>query len=397
MYDLIVVGAGPAGASAARVAAQKGLKTLILEKERMPRTKLCGGGVTPKVLKLLDFALPPEIIERTAQSVRVHVGDNCFPFETSTPLAYMTSRAPFDSFLISKALDVGVELKDRSPVSKVENTSTHVELSVSGNTLKSRILIGADGMGGPTARFGDFYQQWQSSQVAYAIESEVPVGERTVQEFITTNSYFDIYFGVSPAGYGWVFPKHDHLTVGVGCRLSNLRDAKELLDAFTRRIPLLDNHEIPHAQAHLIPLGGVARVPTVRDRILLAGDSAGFAEPLFGEGIYFAIYGGQLAGRVAADACREERFDAASLGSYDRLWREAFGKDFDVAYRVASFSYLDNYDMDRVGRFFFKDKTVQDCMIKLMDGTLRYRDVQAKLAWPYFKYRLARLGFPFYS
>ena len=80
MYDLIVVGAGPAGASAARAAAQLGLKTLLLEKEKLPRSKLCGGGVTPKVLKLFDFTLPNDLVECAAKSTRIHVGDRLLQF-----------------------------------------------------------------------------------------------------------------------------------------------------------------------------------------------------------------------------------------------------------------------------------------------------------------------------
>jgi len=131
--------------------------------------------------------------------------------------------------------------------------------------------------------------------------------------------------------------------------------------------------------------------------MLLAGDSAGFAEALLGEGIYFAIWGGQLAAEVAADACEQDRFDEAFLTAYQKRWRRCFGQDFDVAYRVACFSYLEQYDMDRIARFFFGERKVQQCMIGLMEGTLRYRDAKAKLAWPYLKYRLAKVGLPFYS
>jgi geranylgeranyl reductase family protein len=397
MYDLIVVGAGPAGSSAARTAAQQGLKTLLVEKDRLPRNKLCGGGVTPKVLKLLDFKLPNELIECTTRATRIHVGDKCFSFEHDSPIVYMASRAPFDKFLADKAVEAGVELRDQSPVHQINATQSHVEVKTSQGTFESKMVIGADGMGGPTAFAGGFYDRWKPHQVAYAIESEVPVGERAVEDFIGDQSYFDIFFGVSQAGYGWVFPKDNHLTVGVGCRLSKLRDAHGLFNGFIKRIPELEGADIPKPQAHLIPLGGVAKVPTTKERILLAGDSAGFAEPLLGEGIYFAIWGGQLAARVASEACHQERFDDSFLKRYVKRWRNSFGVDFDVAYRVACFSYLEQYDMDRVARFFFAEKKVQECMVGLMDGTLRYRDIQSKLAWPYVKYRLAKLGLPFYS
>jgi geranylgeranyl reductase family protein len=397
MYDLIVIGAGPAGASAARTASQLGLKTLLLEKDHVPRNKLCGGGVTPKVLKLLDFTLPNELIECAPRAARIHVGENCYHFETDHKLVYMTSRAAFDAFLTEKAIEAGAELRDQTPVYGVEADRSHVQVKTPSGPFLSKMLIGADGMGGPTANNARLYERWKPDQVAYAMESEVYVGEKAVQDFVTDEGYFDMYFGVSEAGYGWVFPKDDHLTVGVGCRLSRLREARELFYGFVKRVPELTECEIPKPQAHLIPLGGAARVPFVADRVLLAGDSAGFAEPLFGEGIYFAVLGAQMAARVAAEACHEEKFDSNFLKTYGRSCRKAFGVDFDVAYRVACFSYLEQYDMDRVARFFFGERKVQECIVALMDGTLRYRDVQARLAWPYLKYRLAKLGLPFYS
>jgi geranylgeranyl reductase family protein len=395
MYDLIVVGAGPAGASAARTASQHGLKTLLVEKDHVPRSKLCGGGVTPKVLKRFDFNLPNGVMERESKATRIHVGEDTFSFETDRPIVYMTSRSQFDAFLTEKAVEAGAELKDGTPVQQIEVMKSHVEIKTSNGPFSSRLLIGADGMGGPTARAAGLYERWQPFEVAYAIESEIPVGESAVDDFMSQQAYFDLYFGVSPAGYGWVFPKGDHLTVGVGCRLSNLRDARGLFDSFVKRIPELDGVSIPKPQAHLIPLGGVANVPTASDRILLAGDSAGFAEPLLGEGIHFAVWGAQIAAQVAAQACQQDKFDRKFLGTYGKQCRGAFGVDFDVAYRVACFSYLEQYDMERVARFFFGEKKVQECMVGLMDGSIRYRDAQAKLAWPYLKYRLAKLGLPF--
>jgi len=74
-----------------------------------------------------------------------------------------------------------------------------------------------------------------------------------------------------------------------------------------------------------------------------------------------------------------------------------FGKDFAVAYRLACFSYLEQYDMKRVTKFFLSEKRVQECMIGLMDGTIRYRDARIKVLWPYLRYLLAKLGLPLYN
>jgi geranylgeranyl reductase family protein len=394
MYDLTIVGAGPAGSSAARTAAQLGLSTLLLEKEKVPRDKLCGGGVTPKVFQLLDFKLPDQLVECISKSTRIHVGEECSSFETEKTLVYMTSRSKFDTYLTEKAVEAGAELKDGTPVQSVGVAESYVEAKTSAGRFESKMLIGADGMGGPTASSAHLYDRWKPTEVAYAIESEVPVGEQAVQDFVTSRAYFDVHFGVSPAGYGWVFPKDDHLTVGVGCRLSKLRDAHGLFNGFVKRVPEIEGRAIPKPKAHLIPLGGVASVPYVADRILLAGDSAGFAEPLLGEGIYFAILGAQLAARTAAEACENDRFDAEFLSRYTKRCRAAFQSDFDMAYQMAKVSYLEDNDMDRVARLFFSNKRFQEFMVGLMDGSVRYRDARVKLAWPYLKYRLSKLGFP---
>jgi geranylgeranyl reductase family protein len=370
------------------------LKTVLLEKEKMPRRKLCGGGVTPKVLKLLDFDLPDEIIESAPRSARIHVGENCFKFHSTRPLVYMTSREKFDTLLATRAADAGAEVKDDTLVQNLVRHHSSIEVQTPQRSFETKMVIGCDGTGGPTARATSLHGRWEPNEVAYAIESEIPVGKEAVRNFMGREEYFDVYFGVSPAGYGWIFPKDDHLTVGVGCRLSKLRDGKELFGGFLNKVPELQECDIPSPQAHLIPLGGAVHVPVVTDRVLLAGDSAGFAEPLLGEGIYFAIWGGQIAAQVVQEACRTARFDAEFLRTYERRCKSAFGADFEVAFRLAKSSYLENYDMDRLATFFFSSRRFHECMVSLMDGSMRYRDVQTKLAWHYLEYRLSKLGLP---
>jgi flavin-dependent dehydrogenase len=303
----------------------------------------------------------------------------------------MTSREKFDTLLARRAAEAGAEVKDGTSVQNLVTHRSSIEVQTDQDSFETKMVIGCDGTGGPTARATNLHVRWEPNEVAYAIESEVRVGKEAVHDFMGREEYFDVYFGVSPAGYGWVFPKQDHLTVGVGCRLNKLRDAKELFNSFVKDIRALQDREIPNPQAHLIPLGGAVHVPVVGDRVLLAGDSAGFAEPLLGEGIYFAILGGQIAAEVVEEACRAERFDAEFLKKYEHRCQSTFGADFDVAYRLAKSSYLENYDMDRLATFFFSDRRFHECMVGLMDGSMRYRDVQAKLALPYLKYRLSRL------
>src|SRR3989304_3750670 len=165
MYDLIVVGAGPAGASAARTAAQHGLKTLLIEKDQVPRNKLCGGGVTPKVLAKLDFKLPDELIECKAKATRMHVGESQYHFEADRTIVYMTSRSKFDAFLADKAVEAGAELRAPNPVYRIQITKSHVEVKTPNGSFSSKILIGADGPLMPSAGAGRLYERGGPSPV----------------------------------------------------------------------------------------------------------------------------------------------------------------------------------------------------------------------------------------
>ena len=304
----------------------------------------------------------------------------------------MTSRSKFDAFLTNKAGEAGADVKDGTLVRDLVNHQSFVEVRTTNGSFESMMAIGCDGMGGPTAKATGLYSRWVPNEVAYAIESEVPAGRQGVDQFMGPERCFDVYFDVSPAGYGWIFPKDDHLTVGVGCRLSRLEDGPRLFKNFVRSLAELNAYVIPTPRAHLIPLGGVVQVPTTGNRVLLAGDSAGFAESLLGEGISFAIQGGQIAAQVAAEARRAERYDANFLNRYERRWRDVFGADLISSYKLARLSYLENYDMDQLSKHLFSARKFHECMIGLMDGSVRHRDVEKKLAWLYFKYKLSKLG-----
>jgi flavin-dependent dehydrogenase len=126
---------------------------------------------------------------------------------------------------------------------------------------------------------------------------------------------------------------------------------------------------------------------------MLAGDSAAFVEPLLGEGIHFAIWGGQLAAQTALEAHRAGRFDAEYLSRYEKRWRDAFWTDFKIAYDIAKFAYLEQYHMEAALRFLFERPEVKRCMLGLMTGEMSHRDVRKQLFWLYLLHKIStRLG-----
>ncbi|MCJ7442985.1 MAG: FAD-dependent monooxygenase [Methanotrichaceae archaeon] len=139
MYDIIVVGAGPAGSSAARVAAKAGLDVLILEKETFPRYKPCGGALSERAISLLDFPLPENLCERTITGARVHYGDIVLERNKGYRLSTLVTRSRFDQFLLQKAQEIGAE-RVVQKVQEYKEKENHVEVLTKLEVFTSPLL-----------------------------------------------------------------------------------------------------------------------------------------------------------------------------------------------------------------------------------------------------------------
>ncbi len=293
-YDVAVVGSGPAGCSAALRLAAAGAAVVLIEKERLPRYKTCGGGLVIRARRLLPIDVSGAV-ERECEVAEISDlrSDVRVAVERPAPLISMTMREQLDYLLVCAAREAGADVWDGCTLRSLEEKKDRVELTTSRGTVSARFVVAADGALSPTARaagWGD------GRHLVPALESEVRVTAKTFDRFSRT-ARFD--FGVVPNGYAWVFPKRDHLSIGV---LSTRRGAVHLPSHLERYYQLLGIDAIEREERHgsLIPFsmrtGGLAR-----GRVLAAGDAAGFADPVTGEGISFAICSGQIAGQVLAE------------------------------------------------------------------------------------------------
>jgi geranylgeranyl reductase family protein len=288
--DVIVVGAGPAGATLAYELAKRGIGVLVLEKEKLPRYKCCAGGVTSKAAKLLDFDIS-EVVEDVIYelSFTFNLGS---PYlgQHSQPLMYTVMRDVFDYFLVQRAQQMGAIFMDGQKVTQVQVSADWVEISTADNIFRSRLVVGADGAYSVVARE---LGMGRSMEYIAGIESEIVVPE---EELVKWKSRVQIDLGCIPGGYAWVFPKRNHLSVGAGCLASKARYLNRHHQKFLNSLSI-GSYTIVRSGNHLIPTCTKGRL-VWQDQALLLGDAVGLTDPLTGEGICNAIQSAQLAAPV---------------------------------------------------------------------------------------------------
>ncbi|MBA2616255.1 MAG: geranylgeranyl reductase family protein [Actinobacteria bacterium] len=286
-----MVGAGPAGSTAAYRLASEGAAVLLLDRARFPRVKPCGGGVTTRAYKQLPFAIDP-VVERVVTTAELQLGARKAERGKGI-LAYMTQRRRLDHFLAAKAAAAGAEFRDGVKVASIEADEGSVTVSANGERLRAAAVVGADGVNGVTARALGL---GGNRTIGVALEGNLPNSKTDASRY---RSSFLVEFDCVPGGYGWIFPKGDHLNVGVGGWEAEGPQIREHLAAFCRkhRIRLDDLEEI---RGYRLP----CREPDstlARGRGLLVGDAAGLLDPLTGDGMFEAF----VSARFAADAVRK--------------------------------------------------------------------------------------------
>ncbi len=297
-FDLIVIGAGPAGSTAARTAASRGLKVLLLDKASFPRDKLCAGGLTAKALPLLPqgtLKLSMNAVSQCRISFR-DTGRTCLA-SSPQPCVYMFERRDLDYHLLQTAIAAGAVFRDSTRVVAVDQESGRIE-TVSGKTnevLKAPWIIAADGPNSIARRQllpDDRYCQ------ALCLETVVP-WERIDQSIIFN-------FGSVPDGYGWIFPKGDHASVGIG---TSRRHAGRIRSYYRN---FLEIENLAYSAAHGFPLAvfsGNKRL--TKGRVLFCGDAAHLVDPITGEGLYQAMFSGAAAGQAVTGANPAQTYERA--------------------------------------------------------------------------------------
>jgi geranylgeranyl reductase family protein len=287
-FEVVIVGGGPAGSAAAFTLASHGVKTCVIDRSAFPRDKLCGGLLTQRSKKIFERVFHAQwdnVIDSECSGISFRYHGNVLTDVLDYSALYVTKRCTFDDFLLQMASREGASLRLNRAAKTIDFQRKSVTLS-DGSSIFFRYLVGADGIKSVVAR-SLFGSSFNPGTVGFGLELDV--FRANVPNFPDVP---EIHIGAARWGYGWVFPKGDRATLGVGGLHNKNANLAERFQSFLR----LRCGQIPpgRVKGHFLPYGDFRPVPGAND-VLLAGDAAGLADSITGEGIAFAMQSGNAA------------------------------------------------------------------------------------------------------
>ena len=389
---VLVVGAGPAGATAARTLARAGVRVRLLDRSSFPRNKPCGGGISVRILKRFPY-LERELTRISTHALaRLHLegpdGDSTV-IESDGPAALMIRRVEFDALLVALAVESGAALVPGVDIVQAREERDGVVLtSRDGRRFAAPVVIAADGVHSVVARRLGLNRGWPATAVALDMMEETP---RTALRDIDPTTLWVAYGYASkrsrshsaPEGYAYIFPKRDHVNIGIGYVLSYYRASVdeapyELQRAFVDRLRergvVAGESVRGNFTPFLIPVGGPLRAPA-RGRVLLAGDAGGFVNGFTAEGIYYAMVSGDLAAQTVIDSA-----NPASLATrYTRACDYEIGAELRDSAAIQRYLFADRRRIARIVRGANRERAMTRLILDFAMGRRSYKDVRRRI------------------
>lgn len=399
--EVIVAGAGPAGATAALCLARAGVRVLLVERYPLPRQKPCGGGISTRVLSRFPW-LPPSLSRIPTHPVSSLYlegpSGGVFRMQSDGPAVVLIRRIEFDYLLVSLAREAGAEILASTAIAQARQDRDGVTLRTrDGRELRAPMVIAADGVNSVIARRLGMNPGWPASKLALDMMEETPIASLRAAEADTLS----VFYGYGGAhGYAYIFPKREHVNVGIGYVLPYFKarvdltpyDLQQTFVGDLRARGLMNGEsQRDHFTPFLIPIGGPLR-RTAAGRVLLAGDAGGFVNGFSAEGIYYAMVTGELAaGAVLASRRQEAIVPAAARRAYVRAWKQEIGAELRDSVLIQKYLFHSPARMDRVVRGAQTRPEFSRILVDYARGLIPYRAARRQLLW-HFPRLLPRLA-----
>jgi geranylgeranyl reductase family protein len=388
LFQVTVVGAGPAGLASAEVLARHEVDVRVLDKDVNPgEKKPCGGMLRIGGVTLLG--IPWKLASRKITGMRIvlpshQVGE----VDYGRVISLNIDRGVLARYLMNRVkksgghVDTGTNVVDLIQ-STCSDGSKQYELrckTVDGETskLKTDMLIAADGSNSLITRKTRVHDPLRPDQIGQCVQYQIELSNHIIERRIGDRN--EVYYGhdVSPFGYAWIFPKDNLVTVGVGALLSTVRTSlKKYLDYFVGRHPIarekLDGGKIVKFEAATCPLSGLIS-PTYDDSLLVAGDAAGHCSAISGEGMYYSMVAGKLAAETCLRAIEDGDLSARGLRKYESAWKKTIGSDLKWGKRLQRIALRSGFLGSSIRKQNTGSSRLNRRIIDILSGIRPYRE-----------------------
>jgi geranylgeranyl reductase family protein len=395
-YDVVVVGAGPAGSTAAKFLSENNVKVLLVDKSKFPRDKPCGGGIPVRSLKKFKYIEEKNLIESYSHGGCLHsTSPGCrLEIAKNKPLIAMVLRKKFDNELVKLAIENGTTFFDGKKVQIVNILDSKVIINFSdGSKIETKMVIGADGVWSTVAKQCKLSND--NKNVGLSLFQEIPISTKVLDKYYTKKRVSHVYMKVQDIiGYGWVFPKKKHINIGI-CEFKSLVDKSSnkvnLKNVYSKFIEILkqekmipENIEMGPCRGAALPLRPLPK--TYTNRVILCGDAAGLINPATGEGIDYAMSSGKIAASVIIDAIEKNDMSEKFLSKYELNWKKDFGKDIKIFLKAQKGWTTKGTKLIQLAS---KDKRISEIAVEVATGNLSASECKfeliSRLLFLYFK------------
>ena len=334
-YDVLIIGAGPAGSTAAKRLADAGYRTLLVDKARFPRHKTCASWINRLAFERFSWleAHRDKLVDSPFFGIRFFDGNlgRRADWTERQPSGYLSLRSKFDNALKDIAVRAGAEFREGSGLAALEIREDGVTIRLdTGEEFSGRALIGADGAHSRVAHLAGLRTGWSKNEYVLCANEDLPYPAAEIARHYSARPPLLValrFDGLT--GYGWIFPKREHICTGIGGRLS---EGERIQDLYTKFFRTAQERDLLPADVSpkdvyydLDPAGAVNKGgPLVRGLVVLVGDAGGFVSGTTGEGIYPAMESARLAAELIDLGLRRGKLDD-ELKRFETLWRERLG------------------------------------------------------------------------
>jgi geranylgeranyl reductase family protein len=376
-YDVVVVGAGPAGSTVAKYLAEKGLRVVLIDKAEFPREKPCGGGLPTRVQKRFPYIKP--FIDSVSYGSITYSSSLRYKLDLirEKPLLLNVLRKDFDNGLVTLAVKAGATFLSGKEVVDVSIKQNNASVLLDdGQTIETEVVIGCDGTRSVVAEKTNLSKKLEI--LCIALVQEQSLTPKQLDKYFTKKRLVHLFIKAQGiAGYGWMFPKKNRVNIGIGEFQSAIPKSKpktplkETYEAFIGVLKekglLPEDFPVENLKGAVLPIFPLEN--TYGDRVVLCGDAAGFINPITGEGIYYAMVSGQIAATVIADGLKGNDLSKQFLSRYQVLWNKDFGKDLKL---LGRFNNQWGKNSEKIVRLLTRDKKFAQLLIGVTGGQISF-------------------------